>query len=127
MVKVAGQAVYDGRTVTLTGDGTAAPGDFVGINSGKVTTADDTTDTNIIGVVSDQTPSHSDGDTVEVHVTGVVVGNVASGVAAGVELGTSATEGEAASGSQDIDTFCAEGGEFKGASIDAGYAAVHLG
>ena len=128
MVKGPGMAVYDGITITLPGDGTASPGDFVGINGGKVTTADGTTDTNIVGVLSDQNPaSHSDGDTVELHITGVVVGNVAGGTAAGVELGASATEGQAGAGSEDINTLSAEGGTFKGASLDTGYAAVHLG
>lgn len=126
MVKKPGQTIYDGRTVSFTGDGTAEPGDFVALDGdGKVTQAGD--GDNPIGILSDQNDAtHDDGDRVTVDVTGVVIGNVATGTAAGEGLDSSATAGEVGAGDK-YDAFSDEGGEFKGASIDDGYAAVHLG
>lgn len=126
MVKTAGQTVYDGRTVSYPGDGSAAPGDFVTFDAeGKITQTGDTD--NAVGILSDQAgEAHDDGDNVPVHVTGVVIGNVATGTSAGDPLGASATAGEAGAGDK-YDAFSDEGGEFKGANISDGYAAVHLG
>lgn len=58
---------------------------------------------------------------------GVVLANVASGVTAGTELGTSATEGEVASGSDGFSALTDEGavaGLSTNESVPAGYAGV---
>lgn len=136
MVKAPGQMVYDGRTVSFPGDGTATPGDLVSIDAnGQVTLSDAD---NSIGILSDQAgETHDAGDDVPVHVTGVVIANVADGTVAGDGLGepdtatAGHTAGELNTGSE-YDAFSDEGGQFKqhdtsSASLDAGYAAVHLG
>lgn len=62
-------------------------------------------------------------------ISGVVLANVASGVAAGVELGPSATDGELASGSDGYSTVTAEGsasGLSTDESVPSGYAGVRV-
>lgn len=131
--------VEDGRTVSFPSDGTAGPGDAVSLDAnGQVTPTDAD---NSIGVLSDQAPAaHDAGDNVPVHVTGVVVANVAAGAVAGdslTEVDTSVAGAPAAGtlivgGDGQMDAFSDEGGQYKqhdtsSASLDAGYAAVHLG
>lgn len=132
MTKVAGQQLESSSlAISLEGDGSGDPGDFVAINSGQVTTADGTTDTNVIGILTDRNDPAADreaGDKVSVGIGGVFVGNVASGVSAGVELGAGSTEGQAASGSGAGNTLSDEGGQYRGSTaVPSGTAAVHLG
>lgn len=123
-----GDVVIGGaQTVTLTTDGSADSGDAVAINGGKVTQADSTTDTNVIGVLGANQDDSADGDKVAVHIGGVVCAKVASGTSAGTELGASATEGELGAGSAGIQTLGDEGGVFMGQSAPTGGAVVHLG
>lgn len=133
MAKVPGQSVHGGMAVTLAGDGSPARGDAVAIASGQVTQAfdDGTTVNPAVGVMSDTNDPAADndaGDNVSVELAGVVIANVASGITAGEQLGASGTNnGELAAGSDDIFALSDEGGTYQGASLDAGYAAVHLG
>lgn len=133
MAKEPGQMIYDGLGVTLEGDGSPARGDAVAITGGQVTQAldDGTTVNPALGVMTDRNDPASEnaaGDNVSVQLGGVVIANVASGVTAGAQLGASGTNnGELAAGSDDIFALSDEGGSFKGSSLDAGYAAVHLG
>lgn len=99
-------AFGEAEGVTYEAGESLTAGDAVGINGGQLATADDTTDTNPIGVVARDAES---GDNVTVWVRGVVVANVASGVSAGTELGTSATEGQLASGSGGFEALSDEG------------------
>lgn len=92
-----GEAVFgSGRTVTYEAGEAISAGDLVAINGGQLATADGTTDTNPVGIAGEDIASGENG---AVFVAGVVVANVASGVTAGTELGTSATEGQLGSGS----------------------------
>ena len=113
MVKEAGQTVYDGRTVSFESDGDVSKGDIVELAGDTVSDHDAGT---AIGVVSDQTKDdHEAGDKIPVHVTGVVIAAVPGGTAGGDDV------------AGEFVAFSDEGGEFKGASIADGYAAVHLG
>ena len=101
------------------------------INGGQVTTADDTTDTNPIGVVSSSVEGTVEaGDDVQVHVNGSgVVANVAASITAGTELAVSATEGQLAAGSGGFEALSGEGaasGLNIGASLPANGAVTKL-
>lgn len=82
-----------GDTVALESDGTGVAGDFVTFNTSAQVTPTSATGDQIVGVLSEDAPSA--GDDVAVHVQGVVVGNVATGIAAGDWLSSSATAGQA--------------------------------
>lgn len=130
-MKPPGLAVYHGRSITHEGDGSASPGDFVSVNgSGQVTQASDTSGP-VVGVLSDTNDdTHDAGDMVSVETGGVVIANVASGTASGAAVAGTATAGEAGSagtGAAAGSTLSAEGGSYRGASLDTGYAAVFLG
>lgn len=138
MSKPPGAMVNDGRTVQFESGGGVTSGDAVSITNGQLTLTDAD---NMVGIVSDVVEDgHDAGDLIDVHVTGVVVGNVADGAAAGdslTEVDTSVTGAPAAGtlivgGDGQTDAFSDEGGQYKqhdssAASLDAGYAAVHLG
>ena len=96
----------------------------------ELVTADDTTDTTVYGIVGyNDGDGYESGDNVLVTYSGPVVANVAGGVAGGVELGASATEGQLASGTsaKGIMTMYAEGAAPSGIpDIPAGYAHVDV-
>lgn len=130
-LELGSDAFGDATAVTYEAGESVSAGDAVAINGGQLATADGTTDTNIIGIVAESAPaSVSAGDTVPVYVNGSgVVANVAGGVTAGTELGTSATEGQLASGSQGFETLSDEGaasGLEIGASLPANGAVTKL-
>ena len=129
-LELGSDAFGDAQTVTYEAGGSLSAGDAVAINGGQLATADGTTDTNIIGVVAEGVAdSVAAGDDVPVHVRGVVVANAAAAVAAGTELGTSATEGQLASGTQGIEALSDSGaasGLGIGASLPANGAVVKL-
>lgn len=123
MAKPPGHAVYDGRTVGFPTDGSVAAGDIVALDvDGQASAMAGDGTSNAVGVVSDQADTDAEaGDQIPIHVTGVVVTAVPSGAAAGDTV---------ANGK--FDAFSDEGGQFKqhettDVSLDAGYAAVHLG
>lgn len=132
MVKTAGQEIYDGRTVSFESDGTVSAGDAVMFDAnGQLTPA---LDGDLVGVAADTVGDHSAGDRISVHVSGIVVGNVASGVTAdatsGLTVGASAdgdNAGELIAGGDEAHAFCDEGGSYRGGDIATGYSAVHLG
>jgi hypothetical protein len=104
-------------------------GDAVALDTnGELVTADGTNDPVVYGVVGDThtQDGYSTGDYVEVVYDGPVVANVGSGVGAGVEVGSGATEGELAAGSsaKGIVTKYAEGAGPE--SIPSGYAHVDV-
>lgn len=124
-------AYGDATTIGYEAAGALSAGDVVAINSGQVTTADDTTDTNAIAVVSSSVDGTVEaGDIVPVHVSGSgVVANVAAGVTAGTELAVSATEGQLAGGSGGFEALSDEGaasGLNIGASLPANGAVTKL-
>jgi len=101
-------------------------GDSVGINGGQLATADDTTDTVIVGIAG-ETASES-GENITVYTPGpLTVGNVASGVTAGNEITTSGTEGQLAEGAGDYVAITDEGsvaGLAAGYNLDANSAVI---
>lgn len=122
-----GQAVIgDYTSVTYESGEAFSAGDLVAINSGQIVTADGTTDVNPIGVATADASGAGEEVAVAVSADGLLT-NVASGVTAGTELGTSSTEGQAASGSDEFHALTDEGGA-AGLStkedIPTGYAAV---
>lgn len=124
-------AYGDATTIGYEAAGALSAGDVVAINDGQVTTADDSTDTNPIGVVSSSVDGTVEaGDKVQVHVNGSgVVANVAAGVTAGTELAVSATEGQLAAGSGGFEALSDEGaasGLKIGASLPANGAVMKL-
>ena len=129
MAKLPGQEIFHGESETMTGDGTATPGDAVARDgNGKVTTADGTDNPLVIGVLADTNPeSHEDGDSVSVQTAGTIVTNVTGGVADGDELGASATEGALTGGSGAGVAFSDAGGAYRGSPCPDGYAAVRFG
>lgn len=134
MAKPPGFAVEFGQTLSFPSAGTAVSGDLVTLDAnGQVAPSDAD---NSIGVVSDVVEDgHDAGDNIEVRVGGVVVSNVASGTVAGEGLGepdSAATGGGTAGemngvGGSEYDVLSDEGGSYKGASMETGYAAVNLG
>jgi len=124
-------AYGDATTIGYEAAGALSAGDVVAINGGQVTTADDTTDTNPIGVVSSSVEGTVEaGDVVPVHVNGSgVVANVAASITAGTELAVSATEGQLAAGSGGFEALSGEGaasGLNIGASLPANGAVTKL-
>jgi len=92
-------------------------GDAVGINGGQLATADGTTDTVVVGIAG-ETASEA-GENITVNIPGpLTVGNVATGVTAGNELTTSATEGQLEEGAGDYVAITDEGAV---AGLSAGY------
>jgi len=131
-----GECVASGKaTVTYEAGESISPGDVVGINSGQLRAANSgDTPPNIVGVAGhgggeDAGEDYGSGDEVPVHVDGsAVIGNVASGVSAGDELGPSASDGELAGGSAGIDALTDEGsmaGLSTNESMPTGYAAIN--
>lgn len=122
MAKPAGLAVNDGRTVTFpTNDDTLAPGDIVELGANGLIPYDSATATRAVGVISEAVTAgdFAVGDSLETHVTGVVVTN-----AAGVARGDTVAD--------DWVAFSDDGGQYKqhdssDASLETGTAAVHLG
>jgi hypothetical protein len=111
----AGESLTSGDAVTI--DSTNQ--ELQAANSGD-------TNTDVVGIVADDA---SDGDEVSVYVSGRVVANVASGVAAGEELDAGTTDGQLAAGTGDIVALSDEGavaGLGAGYSIDAGSAVVEV-
>jgi len=124
-------AYGDATAIGYEAAGALSAGDVVAINGGQVTTADDTTDTNPIGVVSSSVEGTVEaGDDVQVHVNGSgVVANVAASITAGTELAVSATEGQLAAGSGGFEALSGEGaasGLNIGASLPANGAVTKL-
>jgi hypothetical protein len=103
------------RSVTYEADEDITAGDVVAITSGLVHQADDTTDTQDIGVAARDA---ADGDQLKVYIEGPVVTNVASGVSAGAELTLSGTDGQLAAGAGDYQALTDEGAV---AGLSAGY------
>lgn len=100
------------HTETRTAAEALSSGDAVALDANdELVTADDTTNTTVYGVVGHYPDGIEAGDDVLVTYSGPVVANVAAGVAGGVELGASATEGELAAGTsaKGIMTMYAEG------------------
>jgi len=101
-------------------------GDAVGINSGQLATADDTTDTVTVGIAGET--ADAAGDSITVYVSGpLTTANVAGGVTAGSELTVSGTEGQLAAGTGDYVAITDEGavaGLQAGYSLDANSAVV---
>lgn len=122
MAKTPGHMVYDGRTVSFETDGSVSSGEIVALAGGQTTAMAGDGSSNAIGVVSDKAdPDAEAGDKIPVHVTGVVIADVPDGTAAGDSVAN-----------DKFDAFSDEGGQFKQhdsseATLDAGYAAVHLG
>lgn len=115
---VPGHAVYQGLTLPKPTDGTVEPGDIVEINGdGQVT---EHAEGEPYGVVSDQAKGvDEEGELIDVHVAGVVITAVPGGTA----------DGDAVAGIWVADSD--EGGRYRqhetvDASLDDGYAAVHL-
>jgi hypothetical protein len=104
-------------------------GDAVALDSnGELVKADGTNDPTVYGVVGDdhQTDGYSAGDEATVIYQGPVVANVASGVGAGVEVGSGSTDGQLAAGgsAKGVMTKYEEGGGPE--SIPDGFAHVDV-
>jgi hypothetical protein len=87
---------------TRTAAESLAEGDAVALDSnGELVKADGTNDPTVYGVVGDDhtQSGYSAGDPTPVIYKGPVVANVASGVGAGVEVGSGSTDGQLAAGS----------------------------
>jgi len=101
-------------------------GDAVGINGGQLATADDTTDTVVVGIAG-ETASEA-GENITVNLPGpLTVGNAATGVTAGNEVTTSGTEGQFAEGAGDYVAISDEGdvaGLSAGYNLDANSAVI---
>jgi len=114
--RVAAEALSSGDAVALDGNG-------------ELVTADGTNDPTVYGVVGYYPDGVEAGDEVLVTYSGPVVANVATGVGAGVEVGSSATEGELAAGSsvKGIVTMYAEGSAPSGIpDVDDGFAHIDI-
>ena len=118
------------HTETRTAAESMSSGDAVALDgNGELVTADGTNDPTVYGVVGHYPDGVSAGDEVLVTYSGPVVANVAAGVGPGVEVGSSATEGELAAGSSSkgIMTMYGEGNAPSGIpDVDAGYAHVDV-
>lgn len=131
---VPGHAVYSGLTHPFELGPDANPGDFVALVDGVLTPTDANRS---IGILSDQAAGYDAGDLADVHLSGIVIGNVAAGVTAGDGLGDpdtagGDTAGEAAAGGDRFTAVSDEGGQYRmhetvDKTLDAGYGAVHLG
>lgn len=118
-------------TETRTAAEPLSAGDAVALNaSDELVTADDTNDTEVVGVVGyNHDDGYSQGDRVRIVSQGIVVANVATGVGGGVALGPSATEGELAAGSstKGLMTAYAEGEAPGGIpSVPDGFAHIYV-
>lgn len=117
-----GDAAYgDAKAVTYEADESISAGDAVTIDStNQLLQAANSGDTNarIVGVAGDDA---EDGDNVTVYVSGAVVCNVASGVAAGEELAASTTDGQLAAGTGGVVALTSAG------SVDGLSAGYGLG
>lgn len=115
---------------------TVSPGDALALDSNdEVVPANSGSSEVVFGVAgyNKDGSDYASGDDVLVTLSGVVVANVASGAAGGVEVAASATDGElaAGSGAKGIMTLYSEGSaKFnegnKDLSIDSGYTLVDL-
>jgi hypothetical protein len=119
------------HTETRTAAEALSGGDAVALDANdELVTADDTTDTTVYAIAGyNDGDGYEAGDNVKVTYSGPVVANVADGVAGGVELGASATEGQLAAGTsaKGIMTMYAEGAAPGGIpDIPAGYAHVDV-
>jgi hypothetical protein len=97
-----GQSLHaDAFEETRTAAESLSEGDAVALDSnGEVVRADGTDNPTVYGVAGDDhtQTGYSAGDEVTVIYRGSVVANVASGVGAGVEVGSGATDGQLAAG-----------------------------
>jgi hypothetical protein len=134
MPKELGDIVGAGAdTETFVNDGTVATGDAFAIDQstdGEDITATNSGDTDegeeFAGVCVDD-GGGSDGDTAVVALSGRVVANVASGVAAGDRGDVSGTDGQLAASSGGPVLFLSdEAGDWKGASLGSNEAAVEF-
>jgi hypothetical protein len=118
------------HTETRTAAEALSSGDAVALDgNGELVLADGTNDPTVYGVVGYYPDGVEAGDEVLVTSDGPVVASVASGTGAGVEVGSSATEGELAAGgsAKGIVTMYAEGAAPTGIpDVDAGYAHVDV-
>lgn len=112
---------------------TISPGDAVALDANdELVTADGTTDTVVYGIAgyNKDGSDYAATDLVKVTVAGPVVANMADGVAGGVEVSTSSTEGQMSAGTsvKGIITMYAEGtsGSNNVPSIPDGYGYVWL-
>jgi hypothetical protein len=132
-----GQHVKGGAvTDTYTAAETVSPGDALALDTNDEVIPANSGDSEVVFGIAGYNKDGSDyasGDDVLVTLAGVVVANVASGVAGGVEVAASGTDGELAAGSgpKGIMTAYSEGSaKFdegnKDLSIDSGYAPVAL-
>lgn len=117
-------------TETRTAAESLSSGDAAALDAnGELVKADDTNDPTVYGVVGYYPDGIDAGDQVKITYSGPVVANVAAGVGPSVELGSSATEGQLASGtsSKGIMTMYAEGAGPGGIpDVPAGYAHVDV-
>lgn len=119
------------HTETRTAAEAVSGGDAVALDAnGELVTADGTNDPVVYGVAGyNGGDGYEAGDDVLVTYSGPVVANVAAGVGPGVEVGSSATEGQLAAGtsSKGIMTMYAEGAAPGGIpDIPDGYAHVDV-
>jgi hypothetical protein len=118
------------HTETRTAAEALSSGDAAALDAnGELVTADDTNDPTVYCVVGYYPDGVESGDEVLVTHSGPVVANVASGTGAGVEVTSSATEGELAAGSsaKGIVTMYGEGNGPGGIpEIPDGYAHVNI-
>jgi len=106
----------DVKAVTYEADEDINAGDVVALTDDLAHQADDTTDTNDVGIAR---TGGSDGDEIAVNIEGPVVANVATDVGSGVEVTLSGTDGQLAAGAGDYTTLTPEGG-IGGLSYGAG-------
>jgi len=115
---------------------TVSPGDAVALDSNdEVVPANSGNSEVVVGIAgfNKDGSDYASGDDVLVTISGPVVANVASGVAGGVEVAASATDGELAAGSgpNGIMTLYSEGSSKfdegnKDLNIDSGLAPVNV-
>jgi len=118
------------HTETRTAAEALSSGDAVAENADdEMVTADDTNDPTVYGVVGYYPDGVEAGDKVLITHSGPVVANVADGIEGGVEVTSSATEGELAAGgsAKGIVTMYGEGNAPGGIpEIPDGYAHVNI-
>ena len=118
-------------TETRTAGEALSGGDAVALDANdELVTADGTDDPVVYGIAGyNGGDGYEAGDEVLVTYSGPVVANVADGVGGGVELGSSATEGQLAAGTsaKGIMTMYSEGAAPGGIpDVPGGYAHVHV-
>lgn len=133
----------DGTTITKESDGAGLAGDFVTLSGTGQVTPTSTADDDIYGVLAQDAPAA--GEKVAVHVTGIVIANVAGTVTDGAALLPSVTAGQWAAnaaglvqavdeggtatytiGARGVQAYSDAGGTFQGVSLSANAAAVKL-